>query len=197
MLPTSATNDEEHDPVKQWPSPQLGVEAESDAYLGAVHDWRQAWRPERVSVLLVAESHVAEHRGDDEIRVETGSLPANMPDRFVRLVYCLGYGESWICNQAPHKSGGTWQFWDLFGALAGGLDNKMPRVRRRADRQLRLAWKLETLNALKIRGVWLVDASRDGTRRETIQRRSCCRARQHRISGPLTRAAMLTAAVRR
>jgi hypothetical protein len=159
VLPTSATSSEEQEQIKRWAMPRIGVGTESGAYLKAVRDWRRAWRPERVRVLLVAESHVAEHSGDDAVRVHTACQPANMPDRFVRLVYCLGYGESWICNPTPAKNGGTWQFWDLFGALAGGLSNKMPGVRRKADRQLRLAWKLETLNELRARGIWLVDAS--------------------------------------
>lgn len=132
---------------------------ESDAYLQAVRNWRLTWRPDRVRFLLIGESHVAERDGDDAVRARGDSLPANMPDRFVRLVYCLGYGENWICNPRPSGNGGTWQFWDLFGALAGGLDNRMPRVRRRADRLERLDWKIKTLNALRACGVWLVDAS--------------------------------------
>jgi len=149
---------EEDEWIKRWTA-RVGVDPESHAYLNAVRCWRQAWRPERVSTLLVAESHVAEHRDDDAVRVQADSLPTNMPDRFVRLVYCLGYGESWLCTGTPQKNGGTWQFWDLFGALVGGLDNKMPRAKRRADRKLRLDWKLRTLSELKARGVWLVDAS--------------------------------------
>lgn len=157
MIPTNLMN-EEYEWVKSCAS-RAGVEAESAAYLNAVRHWRQTWRPNRVTVLLVAESHVAEHPGDNETRVQTDHLPANVSDRFVRLVYCLGYGESWLCDPTPQKNGGTWQFWDLFGALVGGLDNKMPRVRRRPERPSRLAWKLATLDELKARGIWLVDAS--------------------------------------
>ena len=138
---------------------RAGVEAESLAYLSGVREWRQIWRPEQVRVLLVAESHVAEISGDNAVRVHTDALPVNMPEQFVRLVYCLGYGESWLCNPIPQENGGTWQFWDLFGAIVNGLDNKMPRLRGRTARQGRLDWKLKTLNELKARGIWLVDAS--------------------------------------
>ncbi|MCE9636460.1 MAG: hypothetical protein K8T90_12210 [Planctomycetes bacterium] len=44
--------------VNAWVSQQaatLGVEPEVSAYLAAVDAWRQAWRPERVRIVLVAE----------------------------------------------------------------------------------------------------------------------------------------------
>jgi hypothetical protein len=149
---------EHHEWAEAWAS-RAGVQAESPLYLNAVALWRDLWRPPQVKILLVAESHVAEHPGDEAVRVNVSLLPANMPDRFVRLVYCLGYGEGWQCNPKPQKNGGTWQFWDLFGALAGGPEDQMPRARRQADRSLRLAWKIDTLNALSSRGIWLVDAA--------------------------------------
>ena len=143
----------------QWWALKAGAEPESRAYINAVRDWRLVWRPARVLKLLVAESHVAEHPGDDRVRVAAAPFFAGVPDLFVRLVYCLGYGESWLCGPAPKKNGGTWQFWDIFGAIVGGLENRMPRVRRRADRSRRLSWKLDVLRQLKDRGIWLVDAS--------------------------------------
>jgi hypothetical protein len=149
---------EHHEWAGAWAS-RAGVQVESAAYLNAVALWRNAWRPAKVKILLVAESHVAEHPGDDAVRINVNVLAANIPDRFVRLVYCLGYGEGWLCSPKPSKNGGTWQFWDLFGALAGESENQMPRARRRADRSSRLAWKIKTLDELKARGIWLVDAA--------------------------------------
>src|SRR5918998_4277684 len=64
-----------------------------DAALAA-EECRQAWRPERLSVLLLAESHIATSAADLSYRV---ALPPDLdwpgPSRFVRHIYCAGYGE--------------------------------------------------------------------------------------------------------
>ncbi|MCE9636095.1 MAG: transposase [Planctomycetes bacterium] len=52
------------DLVSAWVSQQaadLGIEPEDPSYLSAVEAWREAWRPERVRVLLVAESRAKRH----------------------------------------------------------------------------------------------------------------------------------------
>ena len=128
---------------------------ESEAYLASVTAWRNAWRPERVRVLLVAESHVAEQPGDTDITVHVPDDPS-LPTSYCRLVYCVGYGESELCSAVPASNPGTWQFWDVFGAIADGT-----RQPRKAESRLeeRLAWKLRTLRTLRDMGVWLVDAS--------------------------------------
>ena len=142
---------------------------ESREYLQTVATWRAKWRPKCVRFLLLAESHVAERPGDIDTAV---SLPTSinkdllLPQGFCRLVYCLGYGENDICRIAPSTNGGTWQFWDLFGAVARGLDGTIPaqmprRVKSCCEKTLalRLAWKLKVLNTLSKAGVWLEDAS--------------------------------------
>lgn len=147
--------------------PNLG---ESEEYLARIAAWREAWRPKRVRALLVAESHVAELAGDldTRVRLPDGHLLDGevVPAAFCRLVYCLGYGEDELCApEAPSGNhGGTWQFWDLFGAIAaGGIDAPLARMPRRAQSSVseRLGWKLAVLRALRERGIWLVDASRD------------------------------------
>jgi hypothetical protein len=153
-------------------------ERESEDYVQAVKDWRLAFRPPRVRALLVAESHVAERVGDGEITVklpeafEHSSL--QLPSRFCRLVYCLGYGESRICSpRPPMENSGTWQFWDLFGAVAQALDpsitSQMPR-HARSDLLARLGWKFRVLDVLKQAGVWLEDASVQAIYRSNRQR---------------------------
>ncbi|MCE9636462.1 MAG: hypothetical protein K8T90_12220 [Planctomycetes bacterium] len=150
------------DLVSAWVRQQaadLGVEPEDPSYLSAVEAWRQAWRPERVRVLLVAESHVARMPGDDTIRVDaTPHVARPLPLPYVRLVYCLGYGESAVCSSAPRPNGGTWQYWDLLGQVARGLGELQPRVAT-SSVATRIAWKVETLDILRRRGIWLVDAS--------------------------------------
>jgi hypothetical protein len=91
---------------------RLGARQESASYLQAVAAWRDAWRPERVRLVLLAESHVGEHPGDSRIAVMPMRwVGRSLPDRYVRLIYCLGYGESSICtrrNPTPGlRSSGT------------------------------------------------------------------------------------------
>lgn len=144
----------------------LGATPESAEYLRRVEKWRAAWRPERVRVLLVAESHVAEQPGDLHISVSVPTAlgaPPGLPEGFCRLVYCLGYGEDALCLPvSPANNGGTWQFWDLFGAVAARyepvLAPAMPR-RHQSDLAGRILWKLSILGALRTAGVWLEDAS--------------------------------------
>jgi hypothetical protein len=135
---------------------------DSRAYLIEVYKWRKAWRPTRVRVLLVAESHVGEQKGDRRIRVQLPeSIGKTLPKRYVRLVYCLGYGESQLCSGVPRKNNGTWQFWDILGAIAAGHVGEkyqQPRRRESTDEE-RLAWKLNVLHNLQTKGLWLVDAS--------------------------------------
>jgi hypothetical protein len=144
----------------------LGVPSESLEYLLRIRNWRAIWRPDRVRVLLVAESHVVEQPGDIHCYVrlpESVKSPVLVPDGFCRLVYCLGYGESAICRpNQPSSNGGTWQFWDIFGSIATcyepSLEPQMPR-RGNSDLHYRLWWKVTVLETLRRAGVWLEDAS--------------------------------------
>jgi hypothetical protein len=146
--------------IAQWAadwSNRRGSCTESAGYLESVAAWRNAWRPERVRVLLVAESHVAEADGDTAVRVHVpGKLPAELPDSFCRLVYCLGYGEDALCSPRPTRNRGTRQFWDILGAIAGPASSQ-PRKSGSSVAD-RLRWKVEVLTWLREHGVWLVDA---------------------------------------
>jgi hypothetical protein len=139
-----------------------GFIAENPDVAIAVEGHRWAWKPSNVRILLVAESHVYTSADDMRLRVQTGSLPLearHAPAEFVRLVYCLGYGETWLLNAKPQlANSGTWQFWNLFGRIAG--TGRQPT--QTAGRSARLAWKLATLRRLQERGVWLLDSSLHG-----------------------------------
>jgi len=146
-------------------SKRLGLAPESTRYLSQVSRWRSAFRPTRIRTLLVAESHVAEQPDDVRVRVaipESLISHKRLPNGFCRLVYCLGYGESKLCDPEPISNPGTWQFWDLLGAIASlvdmSLNARCPR-RREAGLEERLAWKCRVLSVLRDKGVWLVDAS--------------------------------------
>lgn len=137
----------------------IGCEIEPASVLRAVAAHREYWRPEQVLVLLLAESHVMTR----EMELSAGmSLQAyghaGAPSEFVRLVYCLGYGEKELVPTVKPNEG-TWQFWRLFAACAGNpmrgqiLKRSEPNLRRR------IAAKIALLEKLKTRGVWLLDAS--------------------------------------
>jgi len=100
-----------------------GLVAERPEVAIAVEQHRWAWKPQNVRVLLVAESHVYTSAEDSALHVRTELLPErarHAPREFVRLVYCLGYGETWLLDSRPRQSNaGTWQFWNIFGRLTG------------------------------------------------------------------------------
>jgi hypothetical protein len=157
---------------------RFAARQESSAYLEAVAGWRDAWRPERVRVLLVAESHVAEQPGDERIVVRSAPWTDRVvPTQFVRLVYCLGYGERDICRPHGAANTGTWQFWDILGQVALGANQ--PR-KLHTSTQMRLRWKVEVLETLADRGIWLQDASPIGLYAPGGKRVDAGRRRQYR-----------------
>ncbi|MBT7878006.1 MAG: hypothetical protein HN738_07985, partial [Gammaproteobacteria bacterium] len=150
------------------PSKPVSVAPESEVYLQAVRDWRNYWRPEKVRYLLIAESHVHEKEGDS--RAEVISLHQyglqDHPSSFCRLIYCLGYGELELLNRPVRTNyRGTPQFWDIFGALSCcDVDHPESRQPRKGQSDLteRVRWKIKTLEALKEKGIWLIDACPKG-----------------------------------
>jgi hypothetical protein len=140
-----------------WWYKRLGATPEDVGYLAGVTAWRNAWRPARVRGLLVAESHVAQTKGDMRVKVHTDAIGVkDLPTQYVRLVHCLGYGESQICTPEPQRNSGTIQYWDILGQVARGEDQ--PRKGNSSIHQ-RLRWKVGVLLELQRRGIWLQDAS--------------------------------------
>lgn len=81
------------------------------------------WRPTNVRVVLLAESHVFTGAPDLERRVvRLPGAPSGIPTSFVRLVYCLGYGENDILDRriAEPPNAGTPQFWRIFASCVEG-----------------------------------------------------------------------------
>src|SRR5437879_6369233 len=93
---------------------EAGKPTESFRVARAVEQVRQFWRPRRVRVLLLAESHVFTTEDELAVRVQADQLPPACPREFVRFVYCLGYGEQGILSTPIPGNRGTWQFWKLF-----------------------------------------------------------------------------------
>ena len=129
-----------------------------------VERYRQFWRPERVRVVLLAESHVF------TTSEETGSLilPHHQlpgPDRFVRFVYCLGYGERDLLSAELANNSGTPQYWKLFSTTVRppvDPEHLAPNKANFPELAVRLRKKVELLEEMKRRGIWLIDASTVG-----------------------------------
>ena len=83
---------------------ERGFVAEHPAVALAVERHRWAWKPENVRILLVAESHVYTSEEELALRVQRELLPVearHAPTEYVRLIYCLGYGETSLLTRAP------------------------------------------------------------------------------------------------
>jgi hypothetical protein len=145
--------------VREWAASwygRLGARPESAGYLEAITAWRCVWRPRRVRVLLVAESHVGEQVGDEGISVlPMRCINRPLPRSYVRLIYCLAYGETAICSSPPPSNAGTPQFWNIFGQIAFG---QSPPTKSSSSIRERLQWKVGVLEELERRGIWLQDA---------------------------------------
>lgn len=161
------------------------VPAESFQAVAKVEEHRWHWRPERPRLVLIAESHVYTSDADLAIKLNQEKIALGLPDgqhlppaEYVGLVYCLGYGEKNLLldRLKNFRNRGTWQFWDLFGRIAG--TGKQPRSSAGTSLITRLEWKVGTLNRLKELGVWLLDASAHAIYIGDRLRRSpeCCQA---------------------
>ena len=163
----------------------IHVQAESFGAVSKVEEHRWHWRPDRPRLILIAESHVYTSDADLGILVDRQRIAECLggeqplpPDEYVGLVYCLGYGEGSLLKgmhgDFRHRS--TWQFWDLFGRIAG--TGNQPRSSYGTSLVERLEWKIGTLKRLKELGVWLLDASAHAIYIGNRLRRSpaCCQA---------------------
>ncbi|WP_431267169.1 hypothetical protein [Dankookia sp. P2] len=131
--------------------------AEPPAAALAAEAWREAFRPPRLRLLLLAESHMATTTAKlaCPLRLPPG-LDWPRPAGFVRHVYCPAYGEPALVPGLPAGNAGTPQYWRLLAALDG-----RPAPTRAAwpDPAARLAAKAGLLHRLRARGIWLTDAS--------------------------------------
>ncbi|MBK5133231.1 hypothetical protein JJE00_02230 [Candidatus Bathyarchaeota archaeon] len=123
----------------------------------AVEEYRWFWKPKNVKFALVAESHVRTSAEELKVRIIPERLPSIYPTNgslgFVKLVYCLGYGESNILD-FPNRiknNPGTKQYIDLFADLIG--------LKHQRNYMTRLKYRTNVLNTVKKQGIWLLDAS--------------------------------------
>ncbi len=126
-----------------------------------VETYRRFLKPEKVRIVLLAESHVYTHDHDRKIIIPPISDLPGYPTQYARFVYCLGYGGKSLTNSHLHpRRDGTPQFWKvLFSCInPTSVRDFKPILRQTTPRQ-RLQNKINLLKDLKAKGIWLVDAS--------------------------------------
>lgn len=139
-----------------------GLVAEVDTFevVNEVDRYRELWRPDEVSVILLAESHVRTSLEDFAHQWSYGNDSVHHGN-YVRFVYCLANGERNLVNTPSNR--GTWQFWKiLFSCLNPVLGNKdfAPILKSSTpDFTQRIKNKIQLLSSLKKAGIWLMDAS--------------------------------------
>ncbi len=126
---------------------------ESYPVVKLVNDYRLYWKPQRVKTILFAESHVFTNELETAFK-HTINL-SDYPTSYVRFVYNLAYGQSDTLTDRVPNNGGTPQFWKLFNEIAG---NKF-RVVNNLNQKDKLEQKIQLLQFLKDKGVWLLDCS--------------------------------------
>lgn len=116
-------------------------------------------------VILLAESHVWTHAGETRHLVDLSHFgQPDIPKSFVRLVYCLGYGENDVVSPPLERNSGTWQYWKLFWACVNDPGKSEahaagPLLKSQTSLHERIRNKITLLTELRARGIWLLDAS--------------------------------------
>jgi len=138
------------------------LEFESFKVVKSVDEHRNFWKPEKVKVLLLAESHVftrdSEH--DSFMRYDRFAELEECPTGYVKLVYCLGYGEKNMVNVSVNR--GTSQFWKIFVSCVNHnfkSEGEKILLSKTPNYHERISNKISILEQLKEKGIWLVDAS--------------------------------------
>ena len=80
----------------------LGERIEPLESIRLVETYRRYWRPEKVRVVLLAESHVFTTDADREIALPPIEELPGYPEQYAKFVYCLGYGERDLTKNPLH-----------------------------------------------------------------------------------------------
>jgi len=137
------------------------LELEPFDVVRTVDEHRNFWKPEKVRVLLLAESHVYTSitKHNNIMRYDGFPQLIGCPTNYVKLVYCLGYGEKKLVN-VPDR--GTPQFWKIFVSCVNQnfySEFGKIQIKNTPNFHQRLHNKISILEKLKYKGIWLVDAS--------------------------------------
>jgi len=142
---------------------ELGYEVDSLDVIREVDKYRQYWKPKKVNVILLAESHLFTSDQDFDIKIDYSGFEdkiPNYPNGYVRFVYCFGYAENSMLKNIQNDKRfkvGTPHFWKIFSACV--CENKDLILKSTTDDKERIENKIKLLNKLRNKGIWLVDAS--------------------------------------
>jgi hypothetical protein len=142
------------------------VKLESNAILETIYQQRMYYRPRKVKLLLLAESHYYTSNEDYKIIITNKNyiFPVGC-NRYTKFIYCLGHGEKHILSAIPEIYGRTPQFWKIFYGLFHDLslqknNQNIPiLIGHNPNLIERLKAKLDLLENMKKNGIWLMDAS--------------------------------------
>lgn len=140
----------------------LGEQTEPLESVQLVEAYRRFLKPDKVRVILLAESHVFTHDADRNVYIPPISDLPGYPEQYARFVYCLGYGEKNLTRSANHpKRDGTPQFWKIFYSCCNPVSSSYDfhPVLGQTPAKQRLENKINILKHLQAQGIWLVDAS--------------------------------------
>jgi hypothetical protein len=140
----------------------LGNNAEPLESVLLVEEYRRYLKPERVRVVLLAESHVFTSDEDQRIAIPPIDGLPGYPTQYARFIYCLGNGERDLTNDPHHpRRDGTPQFWKVLYACDNRIENleDFRPVQQGTSFPRRLQNKIHLLKNLRTKGIWLVDAS--------------------------------------
>jgi len=140
---------------------------ESFDIIKKVAEYRCFWKPKKVNVLLLGESHVITSDSDFKTKLNPEYFKkypelSKYPREFVRFVYCLGYGENDILEKSIDENRGTPQFWKIFYSCYHNVSSNScfyHILKKNKSLEDRLKEKIELLKKLKQKGIWLMDAS--------------------------------------
>jgi len=141
----------------------LGDDMEPFESVRLVERYRQFWKPLKVKIFLLAESHV--FTTDQDRAIDIPLIPGlpDYPRDYAKFVYCLGYGESALTKCLAHPlQDGTPQFWKIFFScmrLVNSNADFASILKSGTKLDERVANKIRLLKTLQNNGVWLVDAS--------------------------------------
>jgi len=128
----------------------------------SVNDHRNFWKPKKVKTLLMAESHVYTTIEEYNHTLQYKAFPElyGCPPNYVKLVYCLGYGEREF-SRVNSKSR-TPDYWKIFTSCVHQNYNSEFRkilLGKTKNQNQRIHNKISLLEKLKEEGIWLVDTS--------------------------------------
>jgi len=147
----------------------LGDESELFESVELIEQYRQYWRPEKVNVILLAESHVFTSDTDRSFKLvdvkDDVTTLKDYPKSYAKFVYCLAYGEETLTKSRDHpaKADGTPQFWKILYSCINKVESNksFSPILKTGTKPAseRINNKIKLLIELKRQGVWLIDAS--------------------------------------